>query len=163
MTDDGWRHREELIESLTRPIGGDPLAMRAAVALRTAEVTVFGDIFTRLRQESDLGPNPFTLLMLLLAHGEIDQGTLAGLAPISKGAVSTVVQQLVSTGHVARREKPDDRRAVLLRVTEDGERLARDAFAVVHAREVAWMSRLDTAEQEDLVRLLSKLIESPPD
>jgi len=89
---------------------------------------------------------------------------LAREVGISQGTASTLVEALVRDGLVARGVDDNDRRAIRLTTTPEGETQARNWLRdyVVVAEEI--FGCLTTAEQRQLTRLLDRIAESldPP-
>lgn len=89
---------------------------------------------------------------------------LAREVGISQGTASTLVEALVRDGLVARAVDDNDRRAIRLTTTPEGETQARNWLQdyVVVAGEI--FSCLTTDEQRQLTRLLDRIAESldPP-
>ena len=89
---------------------------------------------------------------------------LAREVGISQGTASTLVEALVRDGLVARGVDDNDRRAIRLTTTPEGEAQARNWLRdyVVVAEEI--FSCLTTEEQRQLTRLLERIAESlgPP-
>ena len=89
---------------------------------------------------------------------------LAREVGISQGTASTLVEALVRDGLVARGVDDNDRRAIRLTTTPEGEAQARNWLRdyVVVAGEI--FSCLTTDEQRQLTRLLDRITESldPP-
>jgi DNA-binding MarR family transcriptional regulator len=59
--------------------------------------------------------------------------TLAGRLQVHPTSVTNAVDRLEAAGLVRRRPHPDDGRALLVELTEDGARQAREATAVLNA------------------------------
>lgn len=90
---------------------------------------------------------------------------LAREVGISQGTASTLVEALVRDGLVARGVDDNDRRAIRLTTTPEGETQARNwlrDYVVVAGGEI--FSCLTTEEQRQLTRLLDRIAESldPP-
>ncbi len=77
---------------------------------------------------------------------ELDSATLAGL-----------LDRLASSGLVERRPNPDDRRAILVCLTEQGEKIAGRIQAIVEIENQAFLSALTPEEGLILKSLLKKL------
>lgn len=56
--------------------------------------------------------------------GEVDFGTTADRIGVSRSALSRIVERLVESGLVHRREQPKDRRRILLSITPQGTEFA---------------------------------------
>ncbi|ONI72932.1 hypothetical protein ALI144C_43955 [Actinosynnema sp. ALI-1.44] len=74
-------------------------------------------------EETRLQPGAGKLLAELSYRGESRVSDLAGLRFVDASVVSRQAAQLEKLGLIRRRPAPDDRRAALLSVTEEGERV----------------------------------------
>lgn len=73
--------------------------------------------------------------------------------------LTTMVDALEKQGLLARVPDPDDRRAIQLELTEEGESLVGPLADVMASASEVILSPLDAAEQATLSRLLTRLIE----
>ncbi|MFI0463255.1 MarR family winged helix-turn-helix transcriptional regulator [Saccharopolyspora sp. 5N102] len=79
---------------------------------------------------------------------------LARSSLVTSGAMTARLDRLVEAGLVARATDPSDRRAVLVRLTDRGERLATEALEAVLAADEELLAPLDDAQREQLAALL---------
>jgi MarR family transcriptional regulator, 2-MHQ and catechol-resistance regulon repressor len=99
----------------------------------------------------------FSVMEVLYHKGEMTIGELCKRQLVSGGNMTVVIDNLVRDGFVERIPKPDDRRAVIIRLTEKGHTLIKDIFPD-HAKLVAnVVSALSSDEQKQLALLLKKL------
>jgi DNA-binding MarR family transcriptional regulator len=90
-------------------------------------------------------------------------GELARELELSTGAMTTRIDRLEQMGLVRRLPDPDDRRGVVVELTEQG-RKAWDSAADVQARRESFFARtLTKAEQTQLNKLLRKLLLALPE
>ena len=110
----------------------DPGDRQAAVRRIEEEV---GVLIRRVRRviaeravavHEDLHPSTFLLLSHLAEHGPLRASAIVGHFAMDKASVSRQVQTLLDLGLVDRSPDPDDGRATLLSVSEDGMRRLRD-------------------------------------
>jgi DNA-binding MarR family transcriptional regulator len=85
-------------------------------------------------------------------------GDLARIADLSTGAMTNRLDQLESAGLVRRLRDPDDRRGVLVELTEEGRRLRVETVRVQAEKEALFASTLDKREREQLNGLLRRLM-----
>lgn len=133
---------------------------RAWVALREVHALVNDALENALAEECGLTINEFETLLHLqtAAPGRVRLGDLGAAVPLSQPALSRLADRLERQGLVRRGTAEDDRRSVLLELTDTGlERLNR--AVPVHARciQSSLTGRLTDAEQETLVTLLGRL------
>ncbi len=111
--------------------------------------------------EYDLTPEDWSVMCSLRLRGGghgWSPGALASDHELSSGAMTSRLDRLEKLGHVRRLRDPDDRRGVLVELTEQG-RDAWDAAAGVQGRKEAFFaSALSPAEQKRLNALLRKLM-----
>ena len=96
----------------------------------------------------------------LLPHLDADGTRITALAEragMTKQGMGQLVVDLERQGYLARTVDPDDRRAVLVRFTEDGERLLRDAVAVTGQLEAEYAAMLGQRQLCDLRRALTTI------
>jgi DNA-binding MarR family transcriptional regulator len=92
-----------------------------------------------------------------------NQLALARQAGTDVKMTSEVVRKLAAKGLLARETDPRDTRALRLRITPDGERVARQAIAEVERADQAFFRRAGTAglDSTGLAALLRRLAEAP--
>ena len=102
-------------------------------------------------------------LRLGAGDGRSSPGELAADLELSSGAMTTRLDRLEEAGLIRRLPDPDDRRGVVVEVTDEG-RKAWDATVEVQARREAFFARtLTKPEQKKLNELLRKLLLALPD
>ena len=85
-------------------------------------------------------------------------GQLAKWADLSSGAMTNRIDRLEQAGLVRRLPDPDDRRGVLVELTDAGRAAWDTAAGVLARREAFFASALTKAEQKQLNGLLRKLM-----
>jgi MarR family transcriptional regulator, organic hydroperoxide resistance regulator len=75
----------------------------------------------------DLSTAQYDVLAHLSQNPGITQQALAGQLLVTKGNITKLIDRMSAHGLVERRCDPEDRRSNLLHLTEEGERLAREA------------------------------------
>ena len=97
------------------------------------------------------------LILLTYRHGGRGAGRLAGPLGTDTAGLTRLVDRLVAKGLVVRESSPEDRRAVVIRLTAVGEELApRLAGAFRHAQDQL-LSGMGESEVENLHALLVRL------
>jgi DNA-binding MarR family transcriptional regulator len=97
-------------------------------------------------------------------HGQVpNQLALARQAGTDVKMTSEVVRKLAAKGLLARETDPRDTRALRLRITPDGERVARQAIAEVERADQAFFRPAGPAglDSTGLAALLRRLAEAP--
>jgi len=148
MTDTAVRDRIDLMRELEEQVGVLIRRVRRVIAVRAHQV------------HPELQPSSYLMLGWLRTHGPVRASEMADAFGIDKGAISRQVQHLVDIELVDRTPDPEDRRAHLVEVTEDGVRRLDE---VTEARRAFLDERLgDLADGDlaDFVRLLSRYNEA---
>ena len=126
--------------------------------LRRALHTMRRDV----REQVDLTPSRHRLLRVVAREPEPQRQTaLAAALDVVPRSVTSLVDDLERAGLVERRPDPTDRRATLVAVTDQGRAVLAEADhrRRQHAEEL--LARLQPAEQDELLRLLHRLVDEP--
>jgi DNA-binding MarR family transcriptional regulator len=85
-------------------------------------------------------------------------GDLARINDLSTGAMTNRLDQLEEAGLVRRLRDPDDRRGVLVELTDEGRKLWEEAFAVQAEKEALLTGALNARDRKQLNNLLRLLM-----
>jgi DNA-binding MarR family transcriptional regulator len=99
----------------------------------------------------------------LARDGGLTQRDLAARLRLEKSTVSRLAGQLVARGWAERERHPTDGRAVLLRLTESGERVAGEIEEARRRRFAELLDRIPEDAREDVLRVLGTLQEALDD
>jgi len=102
----------------------------------------------------DLQPSSYLMLGYLLDNGPLRGSALCSAFEIDKGAISRQVQHLVDLGLADRTPDPDDGRATLITVSDDGARRFTD---VVDHRRKWFDERLGEWSADELIDFATML------
>src|SRR5271157_4453641 len=102
----------------------------------------------------DITPAHLRALRMLKRHGTVRLSVLSDHLHIAPRSTTEVVDALESRGLVRRRADPDDRRATLVEVTEQGAGVLE---AIRAARGTEAFGRLSPADRAHLARILRQL------
>jgi DNA-binding MarR family transcriptional regulator len=111
--------------------------------------------------EIDLDYAEWKLLGLLSRNGEgfrSSPGKLAKLMELSSGAMTNRLDRLEAAGFLRRLPDPDDRRGILVELTDEGKRVYERAIDVQGRKEQFFASALTKAEQKQLNALLRRIM-----
>ena len=125
-----------------------------AVAAFHAEVGAVG---------SDLTPVQYAALAEIAARPGMDQATLAGRIALDRATITGVIDRLEKKTFLSREVKDEDRRARVLRITEEGLRVLDVIEPAVDAAQKAMLAGLSGAEAAEFMRLLAKAIAAAND
>lgn len=99
----------------------------------------------------------FAVLEAVYHAGSLRATEIARKVLRSGANVTTVLDNLEKQGVLRRCECPNDRRAIHVKLTPEGEELMRRVFPAVAGRITGLMASLEPAEQEEMARLGKKL------
>ncbi|MET7876388.1 MarR family winged helix-turn-helix transcriptional regulator [Micromonospora profundi] len=124
----------------------------------------FWGVASRLRRQTrealapwDITPSQSRALGVLARHGEVRPGTLAEHLRIAPRSATEVIDDLQARGLVERRRDPADRRATLVVLTAEGERVSTAIRAARRAEADRFFGHLDDADRAELARILRTL------
>lgn len=113
--------------------------------------------------EHDLTQWQFDVLAALRRAGEpfqLTPGQLVMATRVSSGTMTNRIDRMVERALVDRRGSDDDRRIVLVRLTEAGREAVDDAVATLVSRERALLNSLGEDDADRVARLLRTLLRS---
>lgn len=137
--------------------GAAAKATEAAMNLARA-----GDLLVKriaeLVQPFDLSPSSALVLSILAdATSQLSPSEIAEKLILSRASVTSLLDSLEKYGYVRRTAHPDDRRMLLIELTDDGRRVAHEFRQVVHLNQKEWMGVLSEDEKEQLIGMLQRL------
>jgi DNA-binding MarR family transcriptional regulator len=97
-------------------------------------------------------------VMLSLHRGMRSHGALCRELMVSTGAMTNRLDKLERSGLVQRERDPDDRRGVLLALTDAGRQRLHASIQLAAAQELHLLETLTATERDQLNRLLAKLL-----
>jgi DNA-binding MarR family transcriptional regulator len=110
----------------------------------------------------DLSPHQARALKVVCEHDRVRLSDLAEILHIAPRSATEVADGLEERGLIARTPDPGDRRAVLLRATEEGRRMRSEVDRARTADSEELFARLSPDERATLSRLLRRLADEPP-
>ncbi|MGW4896825.1 MarR family winged helix-turn-helix transcriptional regulator [Kitasatospora sp. NPDC004240] len=111
--------------------------------------------------EHGLEPWEFDVLTALRRAGtpyQLSPGQLLTQTLVTSGTMTNRIDRLTTKGLVKRLPDPDDRRGVLVRLTDDGRDRADQALAGLLAHERELLAQLTAGQQGELAGLLRQLV-----
>ncbi|SCF09503.1 DNA-binding transcriptional regulator, MarR family [Micromonospora coriariae] len=125
----------------------------------------FWAVAGRLRRQAreslapwDVTPSQSRALGVLARHGELRPGAIAEHLRIAPRSATEVVDDLQARGLVERRPDPADRRATLVALTDEGNRVSSAIRAARRAEADRFFGHLDDADRDQLARILRTLL-----
>lgn len=124
-------------------------------------VVLLNDDMTHAIEALDLTPSRMHLLWELGQRGPVTQRVLADALKVTPRAITGLVDALVDSDLVTRESHPTDRRATLVTLTAEGERLTaklkRDHRALARALFAQMSQREFDSFEEGLADVITKL------
>ncbi len=106
----------------------------------------------------NIQPHLIGLPAILTRYPGISQAQVARLLGAERATIGLQVRACIRKGWVRRTPSPDDGRKYILRLTESGQAMVREARQVIAEHESRLGSNLSAKERQRLKRLLAKLI-----
>jgi len=97
-------------------------------------------------------------LMCLWEEEGITQRDIALKSKVESSTTTRTLDKLVALALVERREDPNSRRSFRIYLTDAGKALKTDLLPIPLALNADLLSALDAKEQQDIIRLLQKIV-----
>ena len=123
---------------------------------RRAALSVI-EVFLQRMAVYDLRPVDFSVLSMITHNPGITSRQLCSALSVLPPNLVGMVTGLEKRGLIARSAHPHDRRAMGLHLTEEGQRLMRNAEKTAEQLEFDATAQLTPAERKTLIRLLQKI------
>jgi len=123
----------------------------------------FRDLFPILPKEwlsLDLTMPQLKVVLLLFLNGPERMGTIASALGVSLATATGVVDRLVEKDMVTREGDPNDRRIVLIRLSDKGEKIITGLWQLARVNTEALLKALDQRKLQLLNEALSALLEA---
>ena len=111
----------------------------------------------------DLTITQLKVVLLLFITGHSRMSDIASELGVSLATATGVADRLVERNLLIRNGDPDDRRVVLCKLSNDGEKLIRDLWQLTQKRAGALMSALDTPQLLLISKALQTLMHASED
>ncbi|WP_172327934.1 MarR family winged helix-turn-helix transcriptional regulator [Mangrovicoccus sp. HB161399] len=108
----------------------------------------------------DLTAVQYAVLSVLYSGGGFDQLSLSKAVGIDRTSGADVIKRLVRRGLATREPSVEDRRARVVRITDEGRRFVRRVRPMMEEAQDRLVSPLDEEEHDIFLQLLRKLIEA---
>jgi DNA-binding MarR family transcriptional regulator len=142
----------------TRTTKDDHQALRLWLRLLSCNVRIENYVRARLRQDFETTLPRFDLMAQLeRSPGGLHMSEISKRLMVSGGNITGITDQLEREGLVVRTMDPADRRAVIVKLTDNGLRRFREMAAQHEVWIVGLLDGLTREERESLLTLLKKL------
>lgn len=150
--------------------GCDPAAAEALANLVRAANEALGELDRRRRVLADISSSGFEALAVLDGAGEPLTGTdIAGHLLVTTASITSLLDTLARRGYIERHPHPNDRRKILVTITNTGRELVDQMLPTVHTAATQLLGDLPPSQLETLVSActylrtrVAELSELPP-
>ncbi|MBR2568889.1 MAG: MarR family transcriptional regulator [Paenibacillus sp.] len=111
------------------------------------------------RVDEEMSMNQFRLLCILRKQGSTQVNELAEKLGVTAGAITGMADKLMDRGRVVRTRISTDRRAVLLEITEEGNRCVDTLVEKQGEMLAALFGTLSSEDMEHLQRIFSEMLD----
>ena len=125
-------------------------------AMRRAQLKLFQNLISRLSTH-DLRPAQFSAMAIIDQHPGLMQADLARALAIEPPQVVPLLNKLESRALAVRVRCKPDKRSYGIFLSKTGEALLKELKAIAAQSDIDATSALDSAEREELLRLLKKV------
>lgn len=139
----------------------DPTIFAATFDLIRLATRLMHDLESRVHRPAGWSYAGFRVMFTVWVCGQLSPHRIAHLSGLSRAAVSSVLNTLERDGLVTRTRESSDRRLVTIRLTGEGERRIRDAYAGQDARARHLLRDLDDDELATLAALCRRALATP--
>ena len=137
--------------------GADKLATECIVNLLRTQGLVNAQLARRFRRHGLTGPGFNVLMILEGAGGPLSPYEIGERRLVTRGTVTGLLDTLEKQGFIRRIPHPDDRRMLLVELTDEARSLLEYVCADLFPAQAEMTSVLSERDKETLVRLLGKL------
>jgi len=138
-----------------------PLALRTLVSWQAGRLATLGARLTGARMPLEVRSD-FAVLSALDENGPLSQADIGRVLGLDRNNVNGIVVRLEGHGAVSRAPDPADRRRNVVTVTPPGRARLAEIQGHADAVQAELLAGLSTAERDDLIRLLGKVLASHP-
>ena len=138
--------------------GADPHSVECYLNILRAGDRLLAEINRRAKASFDLSASAAAVLAIVDGATEpITPSLIAERAVVSSASATSVLDTLEKRELLVRRPHPDDRRKLVIDLTDAGREVIDQFLPGVHKLETRMMSVLTPAERAQLIRLLAKV------
>lgn len=140
--------------------GASRSASECAANLARAGTLLLGELQRRRRPYADLSPAAFQVLAIIEGAGAaLPPSVISERALVTSGTMTSLLDTLTRRGLVRRTSHPDDRRMLLVDITDAGRDVVDVVLPVTHRITQEMFANLSETERGRLLRLLGRVQE----
>lgn len=138
--------------------GASRSASECAVNLTRAATLLLGELQRRRRPYADLSPAAFQVLAIIEGEGApLPPSVIGERTLVTSGTMTSLLDTLTRRGLVRRTPHPDDRRMLLVDITDAGREVVDVVLPVTHRITREMFAELSETDRELLVGLLGRV------
>ncbi len=142
----------------------DPSAFDVSFSLFRASTRLIHHLEAEVHRPLGHSIAGFRVMFVVWVHDELEQRRIATLSGVTRAAVSSTLTTLERDGLCERHRAADDRRQIVVRLTDSGRQRVEEAYRRQNEVEVAWLGEFTAADRtETTARLVRLLTASLPD
>lgn len=153
------RSSDEALELPATPIWDPESLERGIVRSLRRIIRAVGLYSKELLRRRNLTTSQLATLRQLARRGALSAGDLARGISVSQATITGIVDRLESRGLVTRVRDMEDRRRVVIDLTEGGREVVATSPPPLHERFVLRLAELPTEEREEIARVLDRIVE----
>lgn len=153
------RSSDEGLELPATPIWDPESLERGIVRSLRRIIRAVGLYSKELLRRRNLTTSQLATLRQLARRGALSAGDLARGISVSQATITGIVDRLESRGLVTRVRDKEDRRRVVIDLTEVGREVVATSPPPLHERFVLRLAELPAEEREEIARVLDRIVE----
>lgn len=120
--------------------------------------TLHGDVFRPGKAGEELGRTEFGLLSMLSRRGPMCSSDAAEMLRVSRPQMSAIADRLAGRGLIMKEQGCQDRRSVVLGISEEGEAVLEGALSATEERVKELLSPIGDKELEATTQALRRVV-----
>lgn len=139
---------------MSTPTKAELVAAIGEAAQRYQESTELFD--TAAAEAMGLGPTDLRCLAIIHRHGSVAAGEVARETGLTRGATTTALDRVERAGYARRKPDPNDRRGVLVELTDKGRRTSASIWSGLAEAGHGLLARYTVVELQAVLRFLEE-------
>jgi len=109
-------------------------------------------------EKMDLTPHQFIALKIIANTDDCTMSNLSKNLGVTMGNMTTMIDRLIKEGHVAREQGPNDRRVVIVKLTNKGKYIVAKATKKRQNMLLNVLKKLSNNDIETMLKLIEKIV-----
>ena len=108
----------------------------------------------------DITMSQLKIILLLFVNGTLHVGAIASYLDVTLPTSTSLLDRLADKGYIIRENDPDDRRVVLCRLSEKGQKAVNQIWESGRVRSQEILRKMDSTNLEMFVKVLKSMMKS---